>query len=77
LRAVIEQLDDLEGTVAGLKKRVKKLEGTISGGERADPEPATHEVAPERTIEDHPDISPPPRPSASTEHLARRFRIGG
>lgn len=78
IRAVLEQLDELEGVVAGLKKRIKAVEGQISGGKRANAGEPAHEDAPGPTIEDQPTLQyPPRRPVSSTEHLARRFRTGG
>lgn len=78
MRDLLERQEELEGEMSGLRKRVKSLEGQLSGGKRANPRDEGPQDAPGDTIEDQPGSHyPPRRPETSTEHLARRFRIGG
>ncbi|MGH8566959.1 MAG: hypothetical protein ACREXU_02830, partial [Gammaproteobacteria bacterium] len=58
MRDLLERQDALEGDVAGLRKRVKALEGQISGGMRSNTGVKEREDAPGAT---DPDIEYPPR----------------
>lgn len=73
LRELVERIDALEGDVSGLRRRVKTVEGQISGGKRGDGAAAASQDAPGATIGEPDDIQVPP-PTRATAELARRFR---
>jgi len=77
LREVLERVDALEGDVAGLRKRVKSVEGQLSGGKRANEREEGPEDAPGRTIAEPEPLEYLPAAPGNTSHLARRFRLGG
>lgn len=74
LRDLIVRLDELEADVTGLRERVKKLTGLVTGSMRrqeAAQEPAGDTNPPEDVSQYPLPIMPP------TDHLARRFRAAG
>lgn len=75
IRDILERLDALEGESNGLRKRVKQLEGQISGGKRRHSDQEEPQDAPGDEISADPDQLSLQEPSPySTAHLSRRFR---
>lgn len=58
-RDLVERLDLLEADMTGLMKRVKKLQGIVTGGIRHAAEEESPDDAPPRTNGDRPHITNP------------------